>query len=471
MMTSPRCLALLAVWLTCNACDSGPDAAAWHVRAQQLIDGAVAGDLRALPAPTLASAIYCEQHAQAIDSSLVTVTQSLGLLYTAQGSFERATVQFRTLVQQRRDDPQAYAGLGRALAAQGRFSGAMRAFQDALRRSPGRHLQLEVYNRLGHTYQALGHQEPHLRSAEATYRASLQMDPQQADILYQLGRVLDRLQRPGEALLLYRKALELAPDDTGIRVVLAATYVQSGRREAARALLRVGLERGPDADLHYETGRLAYGAGQPEAALTSFRLAQTLDSTLTAAARYEGRILAELGHREPALVVFARLRRLVPDAAAPRISAGIILSGMGRLDEAEVAFREALELDDTGDAAVKLGGLYLHQSRLREAERVYAGGADRHPANAELQASLGDVYLRLGVLGAALQAAETAVGLEPENPLWQFHLASTYERIDPEAAPAAWEHYLKLALDESQEEERRLIATSRLRLLRHTSSP
>jgi tetratricopeptide (TPR) repeat protein len=462
MMASPRCLALLAVWLTCGACASDHDAAAWHDRARQLLDAAGTADLRALPTPTLSSAIYCEEQAQAIDGSLSAVTQSLGALYTAQGSFERATVQFRTLVQQRPDDPRGYAGLGRALAAQGRFSGAMRAFQDALRRGPEGGLRLEVYNRLGHTYHALGHLEKHLRSAEATYRASLRMDPQQADILYQLGRVLDRLERPGEALLLYRKALELAPDDTGIRVVLAAAYVLSGRREAAQALLRVGLERGPDADLHYETGRLAYGAGQPEAALASFRLAQTIDSTLTAAARYEGRILAELGHGERALSVFARLRRLLPDAAAPRISAGIILSRMGRLDEAEMAFREALELDDTGDAAVKLGGLYLHQSRLHEAERVYAGGAERHPANAELQASLGDIYLRLGVLGAALQAAEAAVRLEPEKPLWQFHLANAYERIDPEAAPAAWERYLELARDESQEEERRLIATTRL---------
>lgn len=466
MMVSPRCLALLAVWLTCGACASDRDAAAWHDRARQLLDAAGSGDLRALPTPTLSSAIFCEEQALAMDGSLVAVTQSLGALYTAQGSFERATVQFRTLVQQRPDDPRAYAGLGRALAAQGRFSSAMRAFQDALRRDPERGLRLEVYNRLGHTYQALGHQEPHLRSAEATYRASLRMDPQQSDILLQLGRVLSRLERPGEALLLYRRALELAPDDTGIRVVLAAAYVLSGRRETAQALLRAGLERGPDADLLYETGRLAYGADQPEAALTSFRLAQAADSTLTAAARYEGRILTELGRHEQALSVFARLRRLLPDAAAPRISAGIILSRMGRLDEAQVAFREALQLDDTGDAAVKLGGLYLHQNRLREAERVYAGGAERHPANAELQASLGDVYLRLGVLGSALKAAEAAVGLDPEKPLWQFHLANAYERIDPEAAPAAWERYLDLARHENQEEERTMIATARLRQLR-----
>ncbi len=38
-----------------------------------------------------------------------------------------------------------------------------------------------------------------------------------------------------------------------------------------------------------------------------------------------------------------------------------------------------------------------------------------HPNNAELHASLGDVYRQLGVLGAARQAGERSVELEPER--------------------------------------------------------
>jgi tetratricopeptide (TPR) repeat protein len=461
-MTASMPVLLLLLWVGVSACQSQPDASHWHDRAQRLVNSAEESQLRALPAPTLADAIYCEQQALAGDSSLVAAARSLGALYTAQGSFEKATVVFRALVQQLPDDAPAYAGLGRALAAQGRFSGALRAFQDALRRNPESDLRLEVYNRLGHTYQALGHQEQHLRSAEATYRASLQIHASQPDILLQLAQVLARQERPDEALLLYRKALELAPDDTGIRVVLTSAYVQAGRREAARALLTDGLERGADADLHYETGRLAYESGLREAALASFVDAQAIDSTLTSAARYEGRILAELNRAAEALDVFTRLRRLLPTDAAPRVSAGIILSGMGRLEEAERAFREALPLDQSGDASVKLGGLFVHQNRLREAQRVYTRGAAAHPTNAELQASLGNTYLQLGVLGAAMVAAEAAVGLEPDVPVWQFHLANTYERLDPVAAGAAWRRYLQLALGDAAETERVRIARARI---------
>jgi predicted Zn-dependent protease len=101
-------------------------------------------------------------------------------------------------------------------------------------------------------------------------------------------------------------------------------------------------------------------------------------------------------------------------------------------------------------------------NRLRDAQNVYAEGVREHPDNAELHASVGDTYLRLGVLGAALQAAQTAVGLEPEEPVWQFHLANVYERLDPEAAKSAWERYLELAQGDVAERHRMGIARERL---------
>jgi hypothetical protein len=59
-------------------------------------------------------------------------------------------------------------------------------------------------------------------------------------------------------------------------------------------------------------------------------------------------------------------------------------------------------------------------------------------------------------------AAEAAVGLEPDVPVWQFHLANTYERLDPVAAGAAWRRYLQLALGDAAETERVRIARARI---------
>ena len=58
----------------------------------------------------------------------------LAALYEAQGAYEKATVLYKRLVERHADMGEAYAGLEFVLAAQGRYSGAQRAYQNALRR-------------------------------------------------------------------------------------------------------------------------------------------------------------------------------------------------------------------------------------------------------------------------------------------------------------------------------------------------
>ena len=128
--------------------------------------------------------------------------------------------------------------------------------------------------------------------------------------------------------------------------------------------------------------------------------------------------------------------------------------------------RAAIELGGAeGDAALKLGGLYVHQRRLRAAVQVFKEATIAHPQHAELFASLGDVYRQLGLLAAAVQAGEEAVRLEPERALWRFHLASTYERLDPAQARAEWLTYASLAEGDASEAQRLTHARSRLQTL------
>ena len=88
--------------------------------------------------------------------------------------------------------------------------------------------------------------------------------------------------------------------------------------------------------------------------------------------------------------------------------------------------------------------------------KVFADGAVLHPDNAELHASLGDVYRQPGVLGAALEAGERSVELEPERALWRYHLALIYERAYPQRADAEWQRYVQLLARMDAREEQRL---------------
>ena len=58
------------------------------------------------------------------------------------------------------------------------------------------------------------------------------------------------------------------------------------------------------------------------------------------------------------------------------------------------------------------------------------------------------------MLGAALEAGERSVELEPERALWRYHLALIYERAYPQRADAEWQRYVQLARIDAREEQR-----------------
>ena len=443
---------LAAIALLLAGC-AEPDAPTAHRQAQELI-----GDrpLRSLSQAELAQAERLAAQARTLDPELHEATFTLAALYTARGAYEDATALYRSLVEARPDDGRTYAELGLSLAAQGRYSGALRAYQDAVRRGEKSAL---IYARLGHAYQALGHLQENLQAAQAAYRASLQLMPAQAEVRYQLARVEARLGRDAEARTLMEQALDAAPNDTGIRADLAALYREAGQRELARAALVEGLATrdggGEEAVLHYELGRLLWEEGDGAGALAQFEQARTGDPDLYPVYRYLGLIHSAEGRLDSALAAFAELANRQPGNAAAQVSIGIVHSRMGALDAAEEAFKAAIALGGAeGDAALKLGGLYVHQRRLRAAVQMFKEGTVAHPHHAELFASLGDVYRQLGLLAAAVQAGEEAVRLEPERALWRFHLASTYERLDPDQARAEWRAYASLAEGDASEAQR-----------------
>ncbi len=447
----PIICSFLVILLLLSGCGKEQSAVEWHAQAQELVGKK---ELRQLDLQTLAQAEFAEQRALALDSTLIDAAWELAALYEARGAYEDASALYRKLVEAHPNMGRAYAGLGFSLAAQGRYSGAMRAYQDALRRGERSAL---IYARLGHSYQALGHVEDHLRSARASYRAALQLDANIADVHRHLAKVEVRLEQHQEALRSYRQALEVDSGDTEARVELAALYRQLGQAQVGRGILATGLaESGTEtALLHQELGRLLWQDGDAERALEHFSRALALDDNGDLSRRYMGLIYSAQGQYKKALEAFLTLAKTRPLDSALQINIGIVHSQMGDLKAAEVAFKKALGLGgDGGDAAIKLGGLYMHQQRLRAAVKVFKDATKAHKENAELHAALGDVYRQLGVLGTALGAGQEAVRLEPQRALWRYHLAATYEQLDPDRARVEWVRYAELAQGDARETQR-----------------
>jgi Flp pilus assembly protein TadD len=114
-------------------------------------------------------------------------------------------------------------------------------------------------------------------------------------------------------------------------------------------------------------------------------------------------------------------QRLNADRPGALTNLGNVYSAMERPDDAEAAYRQALELEPAWvPALVNLADLYRTEDREAEAAAVLEQARDIAPGNAAVRHAFGLLLVREGRTGEALEELEVAVTLHPENPRYHF---------------------------------------------------
>ncbi len=204
----------------------------------------------------------------------------------------------------------------------------------------------------GNTLKATGD----LAGAAESYRRSLELAPDYADSLYNLGLVLRELGQLEEAERSFRRAAEIDPRDADALGHLATLLHETKRLEEAAHAYRLALEIAPDnAYLWLKLGGLGSQTGQMEEAVRCFREALARDPDLAAA----------------------------PEFAIAQNDLGCALFGVERIDEAAECFARAVELQ---------------------------------PGYANAHFNAGVVHSLRGEHELALTCAETALRLQPDDP-------------------------------------------------------
>ncbi|MGE3914955.1 MAG: glycosyltransferase [Hyphomicrobiaceae bacterium] len=227
--------------------------------------------------------------------------------------------------------------------------------------------------------------------------------------------------RPADAAEFYRKAVELFPHRTDIRVQLGNMLKDAGQFAAAEDAYRDAVIQSPnEADIHLQLGRALKLAGTRDAAIAAFRRALELAPGLEAAADELGRILPI----EPAKAVPAP----GPGKPSPKRPAAAATDATG--------FRSSLSFDKPGyvigwafdpnrvDRPVKLDVeindvpyLSIHASLERGdlkriAPRLVGGGFEL-----PIPPGRGNVMLSLLYKGQHLRGSPRKVSLRAKAPL------------------------------------------------------
>ncbi len=246
-----------------------------------------------------------------------------------------------------------------------------------------------------------------------------------------LAQLYMKEKRYPEAIAVYRQLIQMKPDMDSFVLCLAWALKDNGQadeavdqfeklfqKELARKLF-TGFAFDELVRLFRETKQYDRLVGVCERAVAVQSKDVHLRHTL-------GDAYLRAGRHEAALTVFEALAAEEPDSSVFHASVGGALVAAGRYDDAEAAYRRAIENDFPGKEGMflnKMGQACMLKGAYERAESAFRRAAAASPEEAVLLCDLGDALVMLGRVDEAFRSYGEAVGV---NPAFE---ASYYNRL------------------------------------------
>ena len=336
------------------------------------------------------------------------------------------------------------------------------------------------------------HREGKLQDAERLYRAILKSQPNHPDANHNLGLLALAVDKPIEAIPLFKLALETNPQIEQFWLSYIGALITLERFDEAKRVLVEGEKSGVSAEkldalnqrlqgsIPNDTNKTAKGR-----TLTEERKAQDSSSSATPpqdqlnhllvhyqANRLEeaeelailltqqfpnhpfawkvlGAVLQQTGRVNESLLPMQESAGLSPQDAEAHSNLGVTLKELGRLEDAEVSFRKAIALKpDYAAAHNNLGVTLKELGRLDDAEASYKEAIALKPDYAEAHYNLGVTLQELGKLDDAEASYRKALALKPDHIEAHSNLGVTFqERGRLDDAEASYRKALALKPD------------------------
>jgi tetratricopeptide (TPR) repeat protein len=259
-------------------------------------------------------------------------------------------------------------------------------------------------------------QQGRLEEALLSFRRALQIQPSLAQTHNNLGIALQDQGRLEEAVASYRRALALKPDYAMAYNNLGTALKEQAKLDEATACFRRACQLKPDdvmacsnlANALKEQGQLA------EAAACYRRIVELKPDFAEGYANLGG-VLRDQGSVGEAVACCRRALELKPDLAEALANLGVALGDQGKLDEAVACCRRALELrPDCAEVHYNLGVAFRGQGKLDDAVACCRRALELKPDFAEAHFNLGNALKEQGKLDEAVACCRRALELKPD---------------------------------------------------------
>ena len=260
------------------------------------------------------------------------------------------------------------------------------------------------------------HQAGQLQEAETVYRQILDIKPDFAEALNNLGNVLRELGRPDDAVATYLKVLTLKPDYAEANYNLGNVLREMGRLDEAVASYEKAIALNPDyAEAHNNLGNVLKDLERLDEAVASYHKALAIEPDYADALNNLGIVLKERGKLDEAVASYLKALAIEPDYADAHNNLGVALKDLERLDEAVASYLKALTLKpDYAEVHNNLGNALKNLGRLDEAIASYLKTLGIKPDYPEAHNNLGNALKNLGRLDEAIASYHKALAIKSE---------------------------------------------------------
>jgi protein O-GlcNAc transferase len=131
-----------------------------------------------------------------------------------------------------------------------------------------------------------------------------------------------------------------------------------------------------------------------------------------------------------ALPAFQKVTELMPDDPEAHFNIGVILKGMGRLEQAMTSYQNAIQLNpDYAEAHSNLGNTLKDLGRLDDAIVNYSRALEIKPDLADAHNNLGTAFKDLGRFDEAIASYRKAVALKPDFASAYYNLGNAQKEL------------------------------------------
>ncbi|MDP2927698.1 MAG: tetratricopeptide repeat protein [Candidatus Omnitrophota bacterium] len=263
------------------------------------------------------------------------------------------------------------------------------------------------------------------KEAEAMFKKALQVNPENNDACIYLGDCYQRQGNYSEAEKMFRRAAEINPENAGVYISLGGSYQRQGKYQEAEEMFKKAIEINPENNNAYTPlGECYRIQGNYPKAEAMFKKTLQINPNHPEASYALGECYRIQGNYPKAEAMFKKALQINPNHPEAPHALGHLYNSQNRYQEAEAMFKKALELNPRRASAYDgLSSLYNNLARYPEAEAMFKKALELNPQNDVIYTNLGHFYNSQNRYKEAEAMFKKALELNPRN-------ASAYDALE-----------------------------------------